>query len=333
MRAVDLVRHRLAEVVQERGALRRLDARAELARHDPREVDDLERVLEDVLAVARAIAEPPEHLRQLLVHVAAVRLEHGLLAGLADVLLELGLRGVVGVLDPRRMNAAVLDQLLQRHPRQLAADAVERGEHDRLRRVVDDEVDARQVLERADVAPLAADDAALHVIGRQLDHRDRRLGRVAGGDALERVRHEIARAPARLAPRLLLELARRAGELVPDQVLRALEQVRLRLDDGEARDPLELLHGLVLRGLQLLLELAHVRLAVREPLLAARDLLVAPRDLLLRGLRALVDLRDLGAAVGDLLLDLRAQPDGLLACLDLPLAPDRLRLARGDADA
>src|SRR3712207_8608019 len=36
----------------------------------------------------------------------------------------------------------------------------------------DDEVDAREVLERADVAPLAADDAALHVVRRELDDGD-----------------------------------------------------------------------------------------------------------------------------------------------------------------
>ena len=169
MRALDLVRHRLAEVVQERRALRRLHARAELARHDPREVDDLERVLEHVLAVARAVAQPAEDLHELLVELAAVRLEDRLLAGLADVLVELGLRLVVHLLDPRRVDAPVLDQLLERHPRDLAAEAVERREHDRLRRVVDDEVDAGQVLERADVAALAADDPALHVVGRELD--------------------------------------------------------------------------------------------------------------------------------------------------------------------
>ena len=152
-----------------RGALRGLHARAELRRHDPGEVHDLERVLEHVLAVARAEAQPAEDLHELLVERAAVRLEHRLLAGLADDLLELRLRLVVRLLDARRVDAPVLDQLRQRQPRDLAAEPVERREHDRVRRVVDDEVDAGEVLERADVAALAADDPALHVVGRQLD--------------------------------------------------------------------------------------------------------------------------------------------------------------------
>ena len=56
------------------------------------------------------------------------------------------------------------DQLLERQLRDLAPHAVERGQDDRRGRVVDDEVDAGDVLERADVAPLAADDPALHVV-------------------------------------------------------------------------------------------------------------------------------------------------------------------------
>ena len=98
--------------------------------------------------------------------------------------------------------------------RDLAADPVERREHHRLRGVVDDEVDAGQVLERADVAPLAADDSALHVVARELDDRDRRLGCVARGYALERVGDEVPGPALRLRARLLVELPDAPRELV-----------------------------------------------------------------------------------------------------------------------
>jgi hypothetical protein len=58
------------------------------------------------------------------------------------------------------VDAPVLQQLLERHAGDLAADAVEAGEDHRVGRVVDDEVDPGEVLERADVAALAADDPA-----------------------------------------------------------------------------------------------------------------------------------------------------------------------------
>ena len=87
--------------------------------------------------------------------------------------------------DPRRVNAAVGDQPLDRLLRDLAAVGIEARQDDRARRVVDDEVDAGGELERADVAPFAADDAALEIVARQVDDRDGGFDRVLGGAALD----------------------------------------------------------------------------------------------------------------------------------------------------
>ena len=327
MRSLDLVCHRLAEVVQQRGALRRLDRRLDLRRHDPGQLDDLERVLEDVLAVARAVAEPAEDLHELLVDLAAVRLVDRLLAGLPDVLVELGLRQVVHLLDPRRVDAAVLDQLQQRHPRDLAADAVERREHDGVRRVVDDEVDAGEMLERPDVPTLAADDPALHVVGGKLDDRDGRLGGGARRDPLQRVGDEVPRAPLRLGRSLLLELPHPSGELVADLLLRGGEDPLPRLAGGHAGDPLELGAVAQLELLHLLLQLPEVDLAVGDALLAAGQLGQLPVDVVLLREDALLDLHHRVAPLPELLLELGAQLDRLLARLDRRLPARRVGLA------
>ena len=68
---------------------------------------------EHVLAVARAVVQAPEQLRELGVHGADVRLEHPLLAHLGDPVLDLRARLVVGLLDPCRVDAAVLEELLE----------------------------------------------------------------------------------------------------------------------------------------------------------------------------------------------------------------------------
>ena len=80
--------------------------------------------------------------------------EDGLLAGLADVVVDLLLGLAHHLLDAARMNAPVGDQPLERRRGDLAADRVETGDHHRLRRVVDDQVDAGRRLEGADVAAL-----------------------------------------------------------------------------------------------------------------------------------------------------------------------------------
>ena len=190
-----------------------------------------------------------------------------------------------------------------------------------------------QVLERPDVAALAADDPALHVVGRKLDDGDRRLGRVAGRDPLERVGDQRACAPPGLRPRFLLLLADAPRELVADQILGALEQVALRLRHGQAADPLELAERLVLRRLQVLLELLDVHLAVVQPLLATLDLRLLAPELVLGGGDLLLDPGGLRAPVLHLGLDLGAQLHRQLARLDLGLAPDRLGLPLGHVHA
>ena len=127
------------------------------------------------------------------------------------------------------MDPPVLEQLLEREPGDLAPDAVEAGEHHRAGRVVDDEVDPGQVLERADVAALPADDPALHVVGGQLHHRHGRLGGVAGGEPLHADREDVADPALGLALGLLLDLAEAAGGVVLGLVLDLLEQQLLGL--------------------------------------------------------------------------------------------------------
>jgi hypothetical protein len=85
-------------------------------------------------------------------------------AELDDVAFELGLCLVVHLLDPGRVDAPILKQLLQRQLGDLAPYTVESGQDHRARGVVDDEVDAGEVLKRTDVAALAADDSSLHLI-------------------------------------------------------------------------------------------------------------------------------------------------------------------------
>ncbi len=113
------------------------------------------------------------------------------------------------------MDPPVLQELLERQLRDLPPDAVKAGQDDRAGRVVDDEVDAGQVLEGADVAALPADDPSLHVVGGEVHDRDRRLGGVTGGEALHADREDVANAALGLPLGLLLDLADPARGVVP----------------------------------------------------------------------------------------------------------------------
>src|SRR6185437_10015124 len=109
-----------------------------------------------------------------------------------------------------------------------------------MRCVVDDEVDACEVLERADVPPLSADDSALHVVGGKLNDGHRRLCGMARGNPLQSIRDEVACTAFRLRPGLVFEHADAPCELVPRLLLAAFEHQGPRIRLRKAGYPLEL---------------------------------------------------------------------------------------------
>jgi len=332
VRAVHLMVDRLADVVEEAGAPGDLDVRAELGRHDAGEVGHLDRVVEDVLTVARPVLEASEELDELGRQAVHVGVEARLFAGLLDRRFDLGLSLGVCLLDARRVDAPVGDELRQREAGDLAAHAVEAREDDGLGRVVDDEVDTGDVLEGADVAPLAADDAALHVVGGQVDDGDGRLGDMVGRRPLDAQREDVARPPVGLATRLLLDLAHELGHVVSGLLLGPLEQLLARLRRAHPRDALQGPDDLLASGLDLLGQLLDVRLAVAQRLVAPVLLDGARLELLLALDHALLGAGQLRAPLAQLLLDLAADLVDLFLGLEPSLLEDGLGLATGVAD-
>ena len=166
-------------------------------------------------------------------------------ADFQDVLLHLGLRLGDHFLDPRRMNSAVLDQLGQRQPGRLAADVVEGADDHHARRVVDDHVDAGAFLEGADVAALAADDPALHVVAGNVHGADGGVGGVLGGVAVDGGGQDAAGLLLAGLPQVLLVPLQAAGDRLGQLALEPLQQQRLGLLAAQAADLLQLLRLLL----------------------------------------------------------------------------------------
>ena len=274
-----------------------LGARAELVGHHRGQLGDLDRVGEHVLAVAGAEAQPAEQLDQLGVHALHAGVEHALLTELDDVAVHLGLGLVVGLLDPGRMDAAVLQQLLEREPGDLAPDPVKAREHHGAGRVVDDEVDAGEVLQGADVAALAADDPALHVVGGELHDRHGGLGGVAGGQALHADREDVAHPALGLALGLLLDLADPARRVVPGRLLDLLEQQLLGAGTGQPGQLFEPFLDLAWPRTSAACALGELALALLELLLAAGQRLLPAVQARAAFVQCGLHLRDTGAVV------------------------------------
>ena len=234
--------------------------------------------------------------------------------------------------------------------RDLAAVRIERRQDDRAGRVVDDEIDAGRELERADVAPLAADDAPLEIVARQVDDRHGRLDGVLGGAALDGFGDVVLRAVGGRLARFGVEALEEVGGVVPRVGLDLLEQELLGFLGRQARDALELVlllgdQPLVLRGggRRRALALGHRAVArvqlLFEPLdrrlpLGERGLAPAERLLEGRGLLALLTRLPLGLHQEFVRLLLGFEQRLLLPRLGLALgvAGDARRLLLGAAD-
>src|SRR6185437_5266188 len=239
VRAFVVVRHDLADVMQERAPLGERHVELQLGRHHPGEPRDFLGVLEDVLPVGGPVLHPAHELDQLGVEAVDPGVVRRLLPRLDDAGVDLFPGFVDDLLDAPRVDPAVGDEALQGQASHFAADGVEAGNHDGVGRVVDDDVDAGGGFEGADVPALAADDTAFHFIRGQGDRRDGRLRRLLGGDPLDRDRDDLPRFAVGVLLRLFLDVPDQGGRVTARFVLEGADQLLLGVSRGESRNPLE----------------------------------------------------------------------------------------------
>ena len=178
------IRHHFPQVMQQGSTLGDGDVRAQFGGDAGPDMADLDGMIQQVLPKRRAVAHPAQQLDDLWVQAGDARFQDRAFAGLPQRVFDFLLGFGDGLFDAARMNPAIHNQGRQGKTCDFAPDGVERRQDDRLGCLVNDDVYAGQRLEGPDVASLAADDAAFHVVGRQQDDRDGRLRDMVGGNAL-----------------------------------------------------------------------------------------------------------------------------------------------------
>ena len=82
------------------------------------------------------------------------------------------------------MNAPVLQQRLQRLLRHVPSNRIESGEYNRPRSFINNNLHPRKLLNGFNIPALLANDAALHIVGRQINDAGGSVNGVRRGDAL-----------------------------------------------------------------------------------------------------------------------------------------------------
>ncbi|MPM14307.1 hypothetical protein SDC9_60669 [bioreactor metagenome] len=252
MGAFHLVVHGLAQIVKQARPLGGLRVRAQLYGHHTGDVADLDGVLQNVLAVAGAVMKPAQHLHKLRMEIAHAGFKHGALA----LGLNHGVHFPAGLfhhlLNVSGVNAPVGNKLFQRQPGNLPADRLKAGNGNGLRRVVDNQVHAGQGFDGADIAALAADDAALHLVVGKRHHADGHFRHGVRRAALDGLRHHLAGAGIALLFHAGFHFFDFHGGFVRYLALHLLDEIVLGLLGGKAGDTLQHLRLAALDGFDFL---------------------------------------------------------------------------------
>ena len=180
------------------------------------------------------------------------------------------------------MDPSIHDELVECDPCHLAADRVEPADDYRFGGIVHDEVDPRGLLEGTDVAALLADDAALQLVGRERKHRNGNFRGLVGGDALDRLGHDLPSAALAFIAGRQLGFADLARDFVAQVLLHLGHQDSLGFLPRHVGDALELSLLLAIALFELAVQYggAELRLDVVQPFLLVRHLALAPVQVL-----------------------------------------------------
>ena len=300
--AFHLVVNGLAEVVQQTGTLCQRHIDAKFGRHQTRNMRNLNGVVQHVLAIGRAVFLAAQKLNEFGVQIVDTGFKRRAFAFNLDGVVNLAASLFNHVFNAGRMDAAVGNQLFERKPCDLTADGIERGNRDGLRGVVDDEVNAGDGFKGADVAALAADDAALHFIVGQRNDGDGGLGGMVCRAALDGGGDDLAGRLIGLLLHLRFDLLDLHRSFVAHVVFDVLEDIGLGFVLRQAGDLFQNLHLAALERIDLFLLLVDGRDLLGQLvlfLLVKIDLLVKGFFLLLQTALLLGDFR---AALLDFLL-------------------------------
>ena len=144
------------------------------------------------------------------------------------------------------MNPTIGNQSLHRFARDVAANRIKSRQHHRVWRVINQHRHARCRFKRADVSPVAANDAAFDVVAVQRNRRRRGFESVIAGVALDCHRNNLPRFFLRFGFRFLDDFAAEIARVAQRLLLDFLDQRRARLRFGNVGKTLEFLAKLFL---------------------------------------------------------------------------------------
>ena len=151
-------------------------------------------------------------------------------------------------LDSRRMDPSVNDQTFQSDPRNFSSHRVKAGQYNRLRGIVDDQLNSGHRLQGTNIPALSANDAALHLIAWELYYGNGRLRHMIGRTSLNGSHHVLLRFLFRFFLCLALQLLDQLCSIMLHIFFHRFQKIFLRLLGGQTGNFFQLFLFLGIQG-------------------------------------------------------------------------------------
>ncbi len=142
-------------------------------------------MLENILSERGAIPKRSKSLHNLGVQIVNASIKGRLLTSLLNPMGHKLLGLLVHLLDASGVNSPVSNQVLKSNASGLPANGVEARENNGLGSVIDDKGDTRNLLEGSNITTLAANDATLEIVGRNMNRGHGNLASLIGSTTLD----------------------------------------------------------------------------------------------------------------------------------------------------
>ena len=145
-----------------------------------------------VLTVGGAVFQPPKLLDDFRVETVHAGFVDRFGARFENILIHRFAFLFKDLFNICRMNATIRYKTCQRAPGNFTADGVKAGDGDSLRGIIHYNINASCLFEGLDVAPVASNNAPLHLLIGECNHRGGYFGNLVGGDTLDGIGDQFA---------------------------------------------------------------------------------------------------------------------------------------------
>ncbi len=254
MRSFDLVINCFPNIMHETSFTSSGYIRPQFSGKCSREIGYFERVKQNILLVAIAIAQPSENVEEFRMKARYTSFIGCRFSRFLDLVIDFLTSFCYRFFDTGWMDTTIIDQFFQSNLGHFTSDRIKTGNDNRFRRIVYDKLHSSFLFERSDIATFLTNNLTLDVIGRNSDSRRSKFRHMRTGVLLNHGRHDLEGSLLKRIMSLVFKLGHSLDQSIFAFILDELHEALFSFLMREFGYPLKLGHFFCLQCLSFSLD-------------------------------------------------------------------------------